>query len=151
MARAFAPFGMSVALHKHYGADELVGLLAGSPGRVLFLSASTHGGMHHTLGYVAERAGREYLGGTSTHPSPSKSPAAIHEAATDPTGHCGAVATAHVPAPSLIISSHCGVALDDAAAIGEGAALERHCGFSTVAALERAWLAQPADTDIGVD
>ena len=41
--------------------------------------------------------------------------------------------------------------LDDAAAIGEGAALERHYGFSTVAALERAWLSQPADTDIGVD
>lgn len=41
--------------------------------------------------------------------------------------------------------------LDDAAAIGEGPALERHYGFSTVAALERAWLAQPADTDIGVD
>jgi len=41
--------------------------------------------------------------------------------------------------------------LDDAAAIGEGAALNRHYGFSTVAALERAWLAQPADTDIGVD
>ena len=41
--------------------------------------------------------------------------------------------------------------LDDAAAIGEEAALERHYGFSTVAALERAWLSQPADTDIGVD
>jgi hypothetical protein len=41
--------------------------------------------------------------------------------------------------------------LDDAAAIGEGPALERHYGFSTVAALERAWLAQPADTDVGVD
>ncbi|RLS82547.1 MAG: hypothetical protein DWI04_04670 [Planctomycetota bacterium] len=41
--------------------------------------------------------------------------------------------------------------LDDAAAIGEGAALERHYGFSTVAALERAWLSQPAETDIGVD
>ena len=41
--------------------------------------------------------------------------------------------------------------LDDAAAIGEGAALERHYGFSTVAALERAWLSQPADTDVGVD
>ena len=41
--------------------------------------------------------------------------------------------------------------LDDAAAIGEGAALERHYGFSTVAALERAWLTQPADTDVGVD
>jgi len=41
--------------------------------------------------------------------------------------------------------------LDDAAAIGEASALERHYGFSTVAALERAWLSQPADTDIGVD
>ena len=41
--------------------------------------------------------------------------------------------------------------LDDAAAIGEGPALERHYGFSTVAALERAWLAEPSDTDIGVD
>ena len=41
--------------------------------------------------------------------------------------------------------------LDDAAAIGEGPALERHYGFSAVAALERAWLARPADTDIGVD
>ena len=41
--------------------------------------------------------------------------------------------------------------LDDAAAIGEGPALERHYGFSTVAVLERAWLSQPADTDIGVD
>ena len=41
--------------------------------------------------------------------------------------------------------------LDDAAAIGEASALERHYGFSTVAALERAWLAQPADTDVGVD
>jgi hypothetical protein len=41
--------------------------------------------------------------------------------------------------------------LDDSAAIGEGAALERHYGFSTVAALERAWLAQPAGIDIGVD
>lgn len=41
--------------------------------------------------------------------------------------------------------------LDDAAAIGEGPALERHYGFSTVATLERAWLAQPSDSDIGVD
>ena len=41
--------------------------------------------------------------------------------------------------------------LDDAAAIGEGPALERHYGFSTVATLERAWLAEPSDSDIGVD
>ena len=41
--------------------------------------------------------------------------------------------------------------LNDLATIGEGAALERHYGFSTVAALERAWLARPSATDIGFD
>ncbi len=41
--------------------------------------------------------------------------------------------------------------LDDSASIGEAAALERHYGFSTASALERAWLAHPADADIGVD
>jgi len=41
--------------------------------------------------------------------------------------------------------------LADSASIGDVAALERHYGFSTVAALERAWLARPADTDVGVD
>lgn len=41
--------------------------------------------------------------------------------------------------------------LADSASIGDAAALERHYGISTVAALERAWLAWPADTDVGVD
>jgi hypothetical protein len=41
--------------------------------------------------------------------------------------------------------------LDDAATIGEPAALERHYGFATVSALERAWLDRPAVTDVGVD
>lgn len=41
--------------------------------------------------------------------------------------------------------------LADSASIGDAAALERHYGLSTVAALERAWLARPADTDVGVD
>ncbi len=41
--------------------------------------------------------------------------------------------------------------LADADAIGDAAALERHYGFATVAALERAWLARPAGTDVGVD
>ena len=41
--------------------------------------------------------------------------------------------------------------LTDSASIGDAAAIQRHYGFSTVAALERAWLARPADTDVGVD
>ena len=41
--------------------------------------------------------------------------------------------------------------LDAAAAIGHDAALERHYGFTTVEALERAWLAAPAETDVGAN
>lgn len=41
--------------------------------------------------------------------------------------------------------------LDDAASLGPAAALERHYGFTTVAALERAWLALPAAGDVGIN
>lgn len=41
--------------------------------------------------------------------------------------------------------------LDDSASIGDVAALERHYGFPSLASLERAWLARPSATDIGVD
>lgn len=41
--------------------------------------------------------------------------------------------------------------LDDAATVGHREALERHYGFTSAAALERAWLAEPAGSDVGVD
>ena len=41
--------------------------------------------------------------------------------------------------------------LDDAASAGVETALERHYGLNSLAALERAWLASPAITDVGLD
>lgn len=41
--------------------------------------------------------------------------------------------------------------LEDSAALGTDVALERHYGFTTVAALERAWLAVPVGEDVGIN
>jgi hypothetical protein len=41
--------------------------------------------------------------------------------------------------------------LDDCRIDGEVAALERHYGLTSIAALDREWLSGPADTDVGAD
>jgi hypothetical protein len=41
--------------------------------------------------------------------------------------------------------------LDDSATIGESAAIKRHYGFESLAALERAWNANPALVDVASD
>lgn len=41
--------------------------------------------------------------------------------------------------------------LDDAATLGHAAALQRHYGFTSAAALERAWLSGPTGSDVGTN
>jgi hypothetical protein len=53
-----------------FGARTLADALRDGQGRVLFVNSTAFGGSVHLYAYVAYLAQREYVGGTSTHPSP---------------------------------------------------------------------------------
>ncbi|MCU0269666.1 MAG: hypothetical protein MUF83_13630 [Acidimicrobiales bacterium] len=65
-----ALFAPRLAEFATIGLTGLADDLRGDEGRVLFPNSTAFGGATHAYGYVALLAGREYLGGTSTHPSP---------------------------------------------------------------------------------
>lgn len=63
-------YGLRLSSLGQYEVRELADDLRDGQGRVLFVNSTAFGGSVHLGAYIAYLAQREYVGGTSTHPSP---------------------------------------------------------------------------------